>query len=185
MAAMIRVGMAVVLVVVLAGCGRSDGARPEVSTAADSPPEWVLGAARLGKFDTGISLAQFNTQLGETLMPSYEISATCDHVDPASFPDGVIVMIENDSVVRFDVENPAIRTQDGAGVGDLEADVVRRYGDRIAVTPHAYTGPEGHYLTLTPPDDTLHRIIFETDGQRVLHIRAGQRPAVDYIEGCA
>jgi len=94
-------------------------------------------------------------------------------------------MIENDSVARFDVENPAIRTREGAGVGDLEADVVRRYGNRIVVSPHAYTGPDGHYLTVTPPGDTLHRIIFETDGQKVVHIRAGKRPTVEYIEGCA
>ena len=94
-------------------------------------------------------------------------------------------MIENDSVARFDVQNSAIRTRDGAGVGDLEADVLRRYAGRITVSPHGYTGPDGHYLTVTPPGDTLHRIIFETDGQKVVHIRAGKRPAVDYIEGCA
>ena len=145
----------------------------------------MLDASAFGKFRTGVTLAEFNAALGEQLVPAYEISTTCDHVDPATFPDGVIVMIENDSVARFDVENPAIRTREGAGVGDLEADVVQRYGSAVTVTPHAYTGPDGHYLTVTPPGDTLHRIIFETDGRKVLHIRAGQRPAVDYSEGCA
>ena len=155
------------------------------TAATDTTPDWTLDASSLGKFRTGVTLAQFNTELGEQLAPTYEISTTCDHVDPASFPDGVIVMIENHSVARFDVENPAIRTREGAGVGDLEADVVRRYGNRIVVSPHAYTGPDGHYLTVTPPGDTLHRIIFETDGQKVVHIRAGKRPTVEYIEGCA
>jgi hypothetical protein len=88
-------------------------------------------------------------------------------------------------VVRFDVESPGIRTVEGAGVGDLEADVVKLYGAGIEVSPHKYTGPEGHYLTVTPPGDTLHQIIFETDGQKVVHMRAGSRPAVEYVEGCA
>jgi len=76
------------------------------TAATDTTPDWTLDASSLGKFRTGVTLAQFNTELGEQLAPTYEISTTCDHVDPASFPDGVIVMIENDSVARFDVENP-------------------------------------------------------------------------------
>jgi len=31
----------------------------------------------------------------------------------------------------------------------------------------------------------LHLLIFETDGQKVVTYRAGIRPAVEYIEGCA
>jgi len=170
----------------VASCkGRAVPAVADSGAAPDTTPGWMLDASSLGKFRTGVTLAQFNAELGEQLVPAYEISTTCDHVDPASFPDGVIVMIENDSVARFDVESPVIRTREGAGVGDLEADVVRIYGSKITVSPHAYTGPDGHYLIVTPPDDTLHRIIFETDGKKVVHIRAGQRPAVDYIEGCA
>jgi hypothetical protein len=153
--------------------------------ATDTATAWVLDATSFGPVKTGMSLADLNRELHEQLVPAYEISTTCDHVDPATFPDGVIVMIENDSVARFDVENPAVRTREGAGVGDLEADVVRRYGSRIAVTPHKYSGPEGHYLTVTTPGDTLDLIIFETDGQKVLSMRAGRRPAVEYVEGCA
>jgi hypothetical protein len=94
-------------------------------------------------------------------------------------------MVENDTVVRFDVESPAIRTRAGAAVGDLEADVVKRYGTAVTVGPHKYTGPDGHYLTVTPPGDSLHQIIFETDGRVVTHVRAGRLPAVAYVEGCA
>lgn len=173
-------------ILAVAGCTSREPVAEAVTAATHATtPSWVLDASSLGTFRTGITLGEFNSQLGETLVPAYEISTTCDHVDPAGFPDGVIVMIENDSVARFDVDNPAIRTRQGAGVGDLETDVLRRYGSSVTVSPHAYTGPDGHYLTVTPPGDTLHRIIFETDGQKVLHIRAGKRPAVEYIEGCA
>lgn len=172
--------------VLLAVCtGREAPPVAEAPAKPDTAPAWVIDPSSFGKIRTGITLAQLNAELGEQMVPAYEISTTCDHVDPASLPDGIIIMIENDTVARFDIENPAIRTREGAGVGDLEAAVVSLYGRSITVSPHAYTGPDGHYLTVAPPGDTLHRIIFETDGHKVLHIRAGRRPAVDYIEGCA
>jgi hypothetical protein len=135
----------------VAGCKGREAPAATGAATADTAPTWLLDASRLGRFRTGVTLAQFNTELGEQLVPAYEISTTCDHVDPASFPEGVIVMIENDSVARFDVENPAIKTREGAGVGDLESEVLRLYGSGITVSPHAYTGPDGHYLTVTPP----------------------------------
>jgi hypothetical protein len=157
------------------------------ATAGDSAPgaEWVLDATTFGRFRVGTPLAELNAALGEQLVPAYQMNPTCDHVDPAGFPEGVIVMVENDTVVRFDVESPAIRTRAGAAVGDLEADVVERYGATVTVGPHKYTGPDGHYLTVTPPGDSLHQIIFETDGRVVTHVRAGRLPAVAYVEGCA
>ncbi|MGQ0538137.1 MAG: hypothetical protein ACT4R6_04255 [Gemmatimonadaceae bacterium] len=51
--------------------------------------------------------------------------------------------------------------------------------------PHKYTGPTGHYVIVQTTGDTLHRLIFETDGSRVVRFRAGRSPAVDYVEGCS
>jgi hypothetical protein len=51
-------------------------------------------------------------------------------------------------------------------------------------TPHKYT--DGAYLIVMPfaPADTLHRYVFETDGQRVTVYRAGLYPPVEYVESC-
>lgn len=175
-----------VLVLALAACTRREAPAPQASsTPADTAPTWVLSATSFGKVKAGITLAELNSLLGEQLVPAYQMNPTCDYVYPAALPDSVAVMVENDTVMRFDVESPRIRTTEGAGVGDLEADVVQLYGSSIEVTPHKYTGPEGHYLTVTPPGDTMHRIIFETDGKKVVHVRTGRRPAVEYVEGCA
>jgi hypothetical protein len=87
-------------------------------------------------------------------------------------------------VERVDVDSSGVRTHEGAGVGDLETAVVEMYRGRVRVEPHKYTGPRGHYLVVENPRDTLHRIVFETDGQRVLRYHAGRRPAVDLVEGC-
>ena len=94
-------------------------------------------------------------------------------------------MVDHDTVVRVDVRMGDVRTAEGTGIGDSEADVLKRYEGRVRVTPGKYTGPAGHDLTVTAPPDTLHRIVFETVGQKVVHYRAGRRAAVDLVEGCA
>ena len=86
---------------------------------------------------------------------------------------------------RNNVDSSLVATDSGARVGDSEEAVTARYHGQLRVEPHKYTGPEGHYLVFEPLRDTLHRIIFETDGQRVTTMRSGRRPAVEYVEGCA
>ncbi len=94
-------------------------------------------------------------------------------------------MVVKDTVVRVDVDTAGVLTGEGAGVGDPEERVVTLYAGRVTVQPHKYTGPEGHYLVVSIPPDTLLRIIFETDGRIVTRYRAGRRPAVDHVEGCS
>ncbi len=177
----------------LAGaCGRSEvqpGAADKSDTgrsdSAGSPGPLTVDARGAGPVRIGMTLAELSAAMGETLQPAYQSSATCDHVQPRMLPKGMYVMILDDSVARVDVDAPGILTSEGAGVGDLESRVLALYGTRAKVQPHKYTGPTGHYVIVETPGDTLHRIIFETDGQKVERYRAGRRPGVDFVEGCA
>lgn len=175
-------------VVALAACGGGERPAPGGESLAAAPPPadtaWTVSPAGIGPIRVGWSVAQLNAATGERLVPRYDVSEGCGFLRPATLPAGVALMIIDDSVGRVDVDTTGILTADGIGVGDSEAVVLRRYAGRIVVTPHHYTGPEGHDLTVTLPD-TTRRIIFETDGRRVLRYRAGRLPGVVYIEGCA
>lgn len=158
----------------------------------NDPVPWEPPAARLvvspdgvGPVKTGWTLAQLNAALAEQLRPTFEVNEECDYVDPAALPPGIGLMIVQDTVVRIDVDTTGIPTAEGAMVGDTEARILELYRGRVEVQPHKYTGPEGHYLVVRIPGDTLRLIIFETDGRKVLNYRAGFRPAVEFIEGCA
>jgi hypothetical protein len=144
-----------------------------------------VDARGVGPVRIGMTLTELSAAAGETVQPAYQSSATCDHVEVKVLPKGIYIMVLNDSVARVDVEAAGILTSDGAGVGDLESRVLALYGARAQVQPHKYTGPTGHYIIVETPGDTLHRIIFETDGQKVERYRAGRRPGVDFVEGCA
>jgi len=163
-------------------CGGSD--------AAPADP-WVLRPDRLGPVPLGAPLAAAEAALGTALTVAYADFETCDYVSTPAMPPGTALMVLRDSVgrpsfvERADVDSAGIRTAEGAGVGDTEARVLALYGPRARVTPHPYDGPEGHYVTVSVPGDTTRLLIFETDGRVVTSFRAGRRPAVEYIEGCA
>ncbi|HEU4799504.1 MAG TPA: hypothetical protein VFS94_02635 [Gemmatimonadales bacterium] len=186
-----RVAASTVSLLLLAGCspgadrGATTDSLPAVAETVDSLA-WVARADGIGPIRAGMSIAEVSAAIGESLHVGYLDFETCDYVTPSILPEGVSLMVIRDTVERVDVVDPSeVRTAAGAGIGDPEASVVTRYGSAATVMPHKYTGPEGHYVVVTPPGDSLHRIVFETDGVTVTMYRVGRTPAVGYVEGCA
>lgn len=179
---MIRVTVIFAAALVVIGCSQPESRQTDSSSTA--PKAFVVDASGAGRIRTGVTLAQLSATLGEQLKAGYRDNETCDYVTPGSVPSGVSLMVISDTVARIDVTKPGVPTTEGASVGDTEAKVLGLYKGLISVEPHKYTGPVGHYLVVTPPSDTLNRIIFETDGKLVTRYRAGRLPAVGFVEGC-
>jgi hypothetical protein len=146
---------------------------------------WAVSPAGIGAVQAGQSLAAVGAVLGETLHASYSSNERCDHVRSTKLPAGVKLMVQADTVVRVEIDSGTVRTVEGAGVGDSESRVLAMFRGRVTTRPHKYTGPTGHYLVVDDPADPRHRIVFETDGARVTSYRAGNRAAVDLVEGCS
>lgn len=185
-----------IMALAVAACERSaartdDSAGVALPPAADSSrsdttrSSWTVDAGGIGVVRVGMSLEELSAAVAEVVRPTYTDNPTCTFVRPTALPSGVLLMVLSDTVARVDVTEPGTLTTEGVGVGDLESRVVEIYGTRASVTPHKYTGPTGHYVTVEVPGDTLHRLIFETDGRNVGRYRAGRRPGVDYVEGCS
>jgi hypothetical protein len=109
--------------------------------------------------------------------------AACRFAHPKSFPLGAKIMLLEDVVVRIDIDSVGIRTAEGAQVGDPELRVLELYRGRIASLPHKYIAG-GHNLVVRQ-QNLANRIVFETDGRKVLRYRVGRPPGVDFVEGCA
>ena len=172
-------------------CGREAPGRPE---AADSttpvPPEaeaapWTIRLDGVGPIRFGMTLADARAALGDSLIVAPP-GGECGFTVPRGAPAGVRFMVEQGKVVRVDVDSAGVRTAAGAEVGMSEAEVRGRYPVGLRVQAHKYD-PKGRYLVLqgAQPADSARRLIFETDGQRVVRYRAGVTPAVEYVEGCA
>lgn len=153
------------------------------ATAFPTSNDWVVRPQSVGPVKIGMTIAQINAALREKFsFPGEKDERGCFYVSPSQHPD-VAFMIENGRLVRIDVAKPGVATPEGVQVGDSEARAKSVYGNKLKIEPHAYNGPEGHYLTVRS-NDGRYGTRFETDGGKIQSYYAGLFSAVQYIEGC-
>lgn len=198
-----RILRAVTLAALAAACACSgDAPKRERAAVPPSPPpsasettqtasgdtldfaRWVLRADGVGPVRVGMSVADADRAVPGGLDRTAGLEE-CDYVRPKSGPDGVALMVERGRVVRVDVGDSArVTTALGVLPGDAEGRVLEAYpGARVQ--PHKYV--QGHYIVVIPnaPADTLHRLVFETEGGVLMRMRGGLYPQVEYVEGCS
>lgn len=168
---------------------------PPSDPAARPDTAWALRMDGIGPLRVGMTVDEARAAMGGDFRqravdgsePITDPDAGCGYAQSGRLPAGVGVMLERGRVVRVEVVDSAspVATVEGARIGDTEARIQQLYAGRVTVGPHKYT--DGHYLTVRPaqPSDTTHLIVFETDGKVVERFRAGQKPQVEYVEGCA
>lgn len=194
----LRIALAALAFVSLAACtDRTDassdvaGATPAATdTAPAREPQaslpdsgWTVSARGVHGARIGGSAVAARAALG--LAPVAVPGGDCTYLDATTLPVALLFMTERDSLVRIDVRDSTVTTAEGARIGDTEARINSLYAGRVTTTPHKYTGPAGHYLTVAIPGDTASLIVFETDGRHVTTFRVGRKPAVQYVEGCS
>jgi hypothetical protein len=173
--------VATLLAVAVLGCGERQ-ATPRADTVAGGA--WAVSLTAWGPVRFGTPAAEARRVLHVPADSTASTAESCERIAGGD-STGASLMVVNDTVVRVDVDSLPTATAWGDRVGDREADVLARHAGHVSVSPHKYTGPTGHYLTVTAPDDTLHALVFETDGERVTTYRAGRRPEVEWVEGCS
>jgi hypothetical protein len=136
----------------------------------------------VGDLRIGMPVSELQ-RIGGTLNHEGDDGSDCSYWD---VPDrkGLALMVSGGRVVRIDVDSAEYRTASGAHVGMSEEQVRRIYGKALAVEPHPYTAPEGHYLVYKTHAEPLG-LIFETYKKRVESFRVGLWAHVQLIEGCS
>ena len=158
-----------------------------IATACACPAadNWEFLPDGVGPIKVGMKLSELKADLHL----SYSIEWAQDSDQKTCFyaslhsHSGISLMILNGRVARVDIDNRDTQTLEGIHNGDSERHALSVYGKRIKVTPHAYTGPEGHYLTVRAPDGR-YGIRFETDKGTIVRFYSGRVDAISYIEGC-
>jgi hypothetical protein len=172
------------------GCSPSGEATPSTGEASatifsSNPADWDITPSGFGPLTAGMTVAEASAAAGGNLSLASGAAPACSYAEWTGAPEGVRVMVVQDTVVRVEVLAKGISTAEGARIGDNEGRIVSLYGGRMALRPHKYT--TGKYMIASPAAgaDTLHRIVFETDGEEVLQFRAGRLPEVEWVEGCS
>lgn len=165
--------------------GESAAAPRPVDTATEEnrvAGDWQVTYAGIGSIKAGMGLEELKVVSRDGFRIPDKLDE-CDYIRPRSGHEGVALMIVKGEVARVDITKGTTATLDGAKIGDTEARIKELYGDRVKVMPHKYT--TGHYLVVTPSASSNNRIVFETDGNKVLRYRSGREPEVEYVESCA
>jgi hypothetical protein len=160
----------------------ANGATSAATTPAPSAA-WTVTENGWGPIRAGMSVADARTALGGDLPEA--ANRECDHVRPPLGPNGVLIMTVGGRVARVEVSDTTVPTAAGARVGDTEARINALYPGRVQTGPHKYV--DGHYLVVRrgAGADSVYRLVFETNGQRVTRYRAGRLPEVEWVEGCS
>jgi hypothetical protein len=170
-------------------CGGAPREATDTVSAKQPTPAaatWTVRPDSFGAVPLGVPLAQAAAALVDSTLGA-QAGSGCGLVRPATLPPGTSLMYIGErgamNIERVNVDSTGVFTAEGVGVGDTQARVREVYGERTRVEPHKYV-PQGHNIVVNSLRDTLYRIVFETDGQRVVRYRAGRRPAVDLVEKC-
>ena len=164
--------------------GESPAAPPPAEPVTSEPPagEWEVTTAGIGNIRAGMSLDELKVVTHNEIDIPAKLEE-CAYIRPKNAPKGVALMVEKGTVSRVDVTEGSVATTRGAKIGDTEDRIQSLYPGQVKVMPHKYTS--GHYLVVTPSGGGEYRIVFETDGKKVLRYRSGREPAVEYVEGCS
>jgi len=162
------------------------GSTQQQPPATPEPAGWTVTERGIGNLRAGMTIAQARAAVPAFSVAASRDSTACTYAKTDGLPPGVMVMVEGGKVVRAEVRRGTIATSTGARIGDSEDRIKTLYPGQVTVTPHKYT-TGGHYLTVVPASgaDAAYRIIFETDGKKVVNYRSGQTPQVEYVEGCS
>ena len=158
---------------------------PAAKDSAAPVPEissWKISPEGLGPLHAGMRLSEIGGLVPRLTAPTDADTSECTYARSPSLPVGAVLMLSKGTLVRVDVLSGRVQSDLGARIGDTEDQIKLLYGSSLKITPHKYT--DGHYMTVLSTSDSTRRIVFETDGSKVIRFRSGKTPEVEYVEGC-
>ncbi len=196
--------LAILVTLVAGACG---GDSPE----EDSSPTPIQGLnanspvklTSVGPVVVGMTVDQVSQAAGVALtrQPDYDTAMAeknCAYVSPATIPgyspppesgnkSPLAFMIVDGKLARIDVLGGDFATDKGIKVGSSETEVTDAYGGGSPLPPRAFVGPPYRYLTASPKDaeDQGYKMVFESDGAKVVNYRVGKQPEVENRQGCS
>lgn len=140
----------------------------------------------IGAVRVGMTIAEAEQAAGVPITSGDDSDNGCTFAQLQGI-ENLLFMVRDNRISRVDVtRDSTIKTSNGAGIGNTEAEIESMYPGQVEVSPHEYL-PGAHYLTVVPLDaaERNYRLVFETDVNGVVtRFRSGKLPEVTWVEGC-
>lgn len=142
----------------------------------------IVSPEGYGPVRFGEKLTAVEKDLGEksALITEEGSDDSCGYVKFKKLP-GVMFMVEKGVVTRVDVHDDKIANSAKLSVGTSLASA-RRLQPKLRVKKNAYDD-KAHDLVLKT-EDGKKALLFEESNGKIISVRAGLEPSVEYIEGC-
>jgi len=146
--------------------------------------KFIVSFDGFGPVKIGMTAAEAAKVLGVrvTRDPGYEDNS-CYYTSPKGGFEKIAFMMSGRRIARIDIDSKEYATDRGAKIGDTEARIKSLYKGMYKVLRHEYVDA-GHYIEVEANGGKT-RIIFETNGKRVVTFRVGRPEQVGYVEGCS
>lgn len=145
--------------------------------ASSAATAQILTPDGYGRIQFGERLDSVERRLGQRAAPR-PADPACSIVRFKRYP-GVTFMVEQGVITRADA-NTIVRNSAGVTARMSARDVLRTL-PAMRAEPHKYD-QHGQYLILPKGDNKA--LVFETSHGKLQRMRAGIKPAVDYVESC-
>ena len=158
------------------------------------PPVEGIGSPKLGTsssvttvgLDTvyfGMTVADAQVAGGSRFTPITP-TGPCYLVTPDDAPEGITFWIVDGTVERVDIDTDEISTKSGGRIGRTEDWIRQAWPDHIQTSP--LPDGSGNLLAFVPRDDAdkAYRVMFQTDGEKVVRMWAGRLPWVGMLGTC-
>lgn len=138
-----------------------------------------------GEIRVGMAEAELSRRLHIAIPPDDDVNShSCRTIPYHTGRGDMTIMTEEGRVSRLSVyEAEGMRTANGLGVGSSARQVLKVYGVRAKLEPHAYESPPARYITVWS-QQTRRGMRFEIGANHqvtAVHVGAG---AIRYVEGC-
>jgi hypothetical protein len=168
------------------------GTAPSSSTPALSgrlTPGSAVTPTGMGPITFGMTVQQAERAGSVRLVGLGDHFGNCSYVVPRGWKlrvgntvvDPVAFMVISGRIFRVDVQSGSTPTSAGIRIGSTEPQIRQAYPGRVAVSHNIYGTRQ---LTVVPAE-AGYRIVFASDGKKVMYFRAGRLREVNAQEGCA
>mgnify|MGYP001302918628 CR=1 FL=1 len=164
---------------------------------AGVPLPHYIHANGYGPVKIGMTPQQASELLGVPLLRYNDVEHEgCYYLYPNGDFDSTGYMVQDEKIVRIDVDDKTIKTLSGLSVGSKEEEIQTKFKSKVRIRENPY-GRGSHYVYVNVYGDNL--LLFETraqkitetaDGQfvfedyRISDFRIGEPSAVSLTEGC-
>jgi hypothetical protein len=141
----------------------------------------TVTTAGIAPLTFGMTVAQAQPAIGTRLLTESggAPSGECFYVKPERGPAGVFMMVSKSTIERVDIRSGNVKTRSGLGIGTTLDQLKTALKEQLQINGNTAT------FVPTSANDANYRVIFETDGAKVITYRAGKVPEVNNPVGCS